>query len=58
VLVALLAVLCDLILAGIQRAVVSRGITGRYARGAVIARGGGPDEVAEDVDLKQIGAPV
>jgi osmoprotectant transport system permease protein len=30
--VAVLAVLCDLLLAGMQRLVVSRGITGRYAR--------------------------
>jgi osmoprotectant transport system permease protein len=55
VLVAVLAVACDLILAAIQRLVVSRGITGRYARGA--ARGRGPEEVAEDVDLERIAAP-
>jgi hypothetical protein len=53
----LLAVLCDLVLATIQRFAVSRGITGRYARGAVMARGGASGEVAEDVDLKQIGVP-
>jgi osmoprotectant transport system permease protein len=55
VLVAVLAVACDLILAAVQRLVVSRGITGRYARGAV--RGNGPEEVAEDVDLERIAAP-
>jgi osmoprotectant transport system permease protein len=55
VLVAVLAVACDLILAAVQRLVVSRGITGRYARGA--ARGQGPEEVAEDVDLERIAAP-
>jgi osmoprotectant transport system permease protein len=55
VLVAVLAVACDLILAAVQRLVVSRGITGRYARGA--ARGRGPEEVAEDVDLERIAAP-
>jgi osmoprotectant transport system permease protein len=37
VLVAALALLLDAILAGIQRLVVSRGITGRYAAGAVTA---------------------
>lgn len=57
VLVALLAVLSDLVLATIQRFTVSRGITGRYARGAVMARGAATGEVAEDVDLKQIGVP-
>ncbi|HST80997.1 MAG TPA: ABC transporter permease [Kineosporiaceae bacterium] len=34
VLVAILAVVLDLLMAGIQRLVVSRGLTGRYARGA------------------------
>jgi osmoprotectant transport system permease protein len=57
VLVALLAVLSDLVLAAIQRLTVSRGITGRYARGALVARGAAEGEVAEDVDLKQIGVP-
>jgi osmoprotectant transport system permease protein len=56
VLVALLAVASDLILAAIQRTLVSRGITGRYARGA--ARRDGPEEVAEDVDLERLAAPV
>jgi osmoprotectant transport system permease protein len=32
ILVAVLAVTCDLLLAGLQRLVVSRGLTGRYAR--------------------------
>lgn len=55
VLVALLAVAIDLIIAAVQRLVVSRGITGRYARGAVRQRGA--EEVAEDVDVEQIAAP-
>jgi osmoprotectant transport system permease protein len=57
VLVAVLAVACDLILAAIQRLTVSRGITGRYARGALAGRGTAAEEVAEDVDLTRIGAP-
>jgi osmoprotectant transport system permease protein len=35
ILVAVVALVLDLILAGLQRLVVSRGITGRYARGSV-----------------------
>jgi osmoprotectant transport system permease protein len=57
VLVAILAVVCDLILAGVQRLVVSRGLTGRYAKGALAGRIGGPEEVGEDVDLERIAAP-
>jgi osmoprotectant transport system permease protein len=34
-LIALLALVLDLLIAGLQRLVVSRGVTGRYARGAV-----------------------
>jgi osmoprotectant transport system permease protein len=56
VLVALLAVAIDLILAACQRVAVSRGITGRYSRGALARRGAAPEEVAEDVDLTRIGA--
>jgi osmoprotectant transport system permease protein len=58
VLVAVLAVVCDLILAAAQRLVVSRGLTGRYAKGVRTGRTDGPEEVAEDVDLEQIAAPV
>ncbi len=42
VLVAVLALLVDVVLIGAQRFVVSRGLTGRYARSS-----GGPDEIAE-----------
>ena len=36
VLVAVLALLVDLVLAAVQRSVVSRGLTGRYARGSAV----------------------
>jgi osmoprotectant transport system permease protein len=56
-LVALLAVLCDLLLASLQRLIVSRGLTGRYAR-----PGRPIDEPVEEVshhdqDLAGIPAP-
>jgi osmoprotectant transport system permease protein len=54
--VAVLAVVCDLILAGLQRLVVSRGLTGRYARA------GRPvdeplEEVVEPEDAVRMPAP-
>jgi osmoprotectant transport system permease protein len=45
--VAVLAVLCDLLLAAIQRLVVSRGLTGRYARSG--SSPSEPGDVVEEV---------
>ena len=54
--VAVLAVLCDLILAGLQRLVVSRGLTGRYARaGRPVDEP--PEEVVESEDAVRMPAP-
>jgi osmoprotectant transport system permease protein len=54
--VAVLAVLCDLVLAGLQRLVVSRGLTGRYARaGRPVDEP--PEEVVESEDAVRLPAP-
>ena len=55
--VAVLAVLCDLILAVVQRLVVSRGLTGRYARpGRIIPEP--VEEVVQSDELAGLPAPV
>jgi osmoprotectant transport system permease protein len=54
VLVALLAVVLDLLLAGIQRLVVSRGLTGRYARTPRTVRSVVPEVETEGVAKEQI----